>query len=179
VEDMPGGEVAHRPLHFIWMVDCSGSMAGEKIASLNHAINEAVPEMKNVARANPFADVFVRAITFSTGAMWHIQTPTLVEEFTWTDVAAVRGVTDLGRTLTMVADELRIPPMTDRAFPPVIVLLSDGQPTDDYKSGLNALMNQPWGVKAVRIAVAIGRDADTDVLQKFMGHPELTPLFAN
>jgi len=40
-------------------------------------------------------------------------------------------------------------------------------------------MDLPWGKKAVRIAVAIGRDADHDVLQKFIGHPELKPLQAN
>ena len=27
----PGGELATRPLHFIWIADCSGSMSGEKI----------------------------------------------------------------------------------------------------------------------------------------------------
>jgi uncharacterized protein with von Willebrand factor type A (vWA) domain len=28
---MPGGGVARRPLHFIVMADCSGSMKGEKM----------------------------------------------------------------------------------------------------------------------------------------------------
>ena len=40
-------------------------------------------------------------------------------------------------------------------------------------------MDQAWGKKAVRIAIAIGEDADHDVLQKFIGHPELKPLQAN
>lgn len=34
----PGGELASRPLHFFWVVDCSGSMYGEKIGTVNHAI---------------------------------------------------------------------------------------------------------------------------------------------
>lgn len=69
--------------------------------------------------------------------------------------------------------------MTERALPPVLVLISDGQPTDDFERGLEALMDQPWGKKAVRIAIAIGEDADHEVLQKFIGHPELKPLQAN
>ena len=89
------------------------------------------------------------------------------------------GVTDLGKALSMLAEQLRIPPMTDRALPPVLVLISDGCPTDDFHKGLQALMNEPWGKKAVRIAIAIGEDADTEVLQKFIGHPELQPLQAN
>jgi uncharacterized protein YegL len=85
----------------------------------------------------------------------------------------------LGKALTILADQLKVPPMTDRALPPVLVLLSDGQPTDDFASGLRALMDQPWGKKAVRIAIALGEDADHEVLQKFIGHPELKPLQAN
>jgi uncharacterized protein YegL len=69
--------------------------------------------------------------------------------------------------------------MTDRALPPVLVLISDGQPTDDFSSGLNKLMEQPWGKKAVRIAIAVGGDADHEVLQKFIGNPELLPLQAD
>src|SRR5208282_899522 len=35
---MPGGGVARRPLHFIVMADCSGSMKGEKMQALNYAL---------------------------------------------------------------------------------------------------------------------------------------------
>lgn len=175
----PGGELATRPLHFIWMADCSGSMAVDgKIQSLNTAIKEAIPNMQTVADENPNAQVLVRAIKFSSGAQWHVSQPTEVADFRWEDLTA-DGVTDMGKALTMVADQLRIPPMTERALPPVLVLISDGQPTDDYASGLKALMEQPWGRKAVRIAIAIGEDADGEVLQRFIGNPELKPLQAN
>jgi uncharacterized protein YegL len=174
----PGGELATRPLHFIWIADCSGSMAGEKIRVLNTAIREAIPHMRSVADENPNAEVLVRAIQFSSGARWHISQPTPVADFRWTDLTA-EGVTDLGQALSMVADQLKIPPMTDRALPPVLALVSDGQPTDDFAKGLRALMDQPWGRKAVRVAIAIGDDADEEVLQRFIGHSELKPLQAN
>jgi uncharacterized protein YegL len=175
----PGGELATRPLHFIWMADCSGSMDVDgKIQSLNTAIKEAIPSMRSVADQNPNAQVLVRAVKFSSGAQWHVSQPTEVADFRWEDLAA-EGVTDMGKALLMVAEQLRIPPMVERALPPVLVLISDGQPTDDYASGLKALMDQPWGRKAVRIAIAIGEDADTEVLQKFIGNPELKPLQAN
>lgn len=174
----PGGELSTRPLHFIWIVDCSGSMAGEKIDSLNFAIREALPAMVDSAEENPNAQVLVRALKFSDGASWHVADPTPVEKFQWKDVRA-DGLTDMGKALSMVAEQLQIPPMTDRALPPVLVLLSDGQPTDDYSKGLQELMDVPWGKKAVRIAIAIGQDADHDQLQKFIGHSELKPLQAN
>jgi uncharacterized protein YegL len=175
----PGGEMASRPLHFIWIADCSGSMGFDgKIQSLNTAIREAIPHMRHVAKENPNAQVLVRAVKFSRGAQWHVAQPTLVEDFEWTDLQA-EAVTDMGRALALVAEQMKIPPMTDRALPPVLVLISDGQPTDDFAAGLKSLLDLPWGKKAVRVAIAIGEDADLDVLQKFIAHPELKPLQAN
>lgn len=175
----PGGEMATRPLHFIWITDCSGSMSVDgKMQTLNNAIRETIPHMRDVADENPNAQVLVRSLKFSSGAQWHVSQPTDVADFKWTDIDA-DGFTDMGKAFSMIADQLKIPPMTDRALPPVLVLLSDGQPTDDYVSGLKELMDQPWGKKAVRIAIAIGADCDLDVLQKFIGHPEIKPLQAN
>lgn len=176
---LPGEGLSNRPLHFIWICDCSGSMSvNGKIQILNTAIRDAIPLMRKEANENPNAEVLVRALKFSSGAQWHIAQPTPVESFNWIDLST-EGVTDMGRALSMVADQLKIPPMTDRALPPVLVLISDGQPTDDFSSGLNKLMEQPWGKKAVRIAIAVGGDADHEVLQKFIGNPELLPLQAD
>jgi len=176
---LPGGAISNRPLHFIWLCDCSGSMSiNGKIEVLNRAIRESLPEMKRVANDNPNANVLVRAIKFSDSAQWHVPTETPVNSFNWTDLTA-GGLTDMGKALLLLAEQLKMPPMTDRALPPVLVLVSDGQPTDDFDTGLRALMNEPWGKKAVRIAIAVGQDADKDTLQKFINHPELRPLEAN
>lgn len=178
MSNRPGGELAARPLHFIWIVDCSGSMSGDKIESLNTAIKESIPSMRKVANENPNANVLVRAIKFSDGAQWHIAQPMPVASFNWADLSA-DGLTDMGKALRMVADQLKMPPMADRALPPVLVLMSDGQPTDDFAAGLNALNSEPWGKRAVRVAIGIGQDADLDVLQRFIGNSEIKPLQAN
>ena len=106
-----------------------------KIQSLNTAIREAIPHMQGVADENPNAEVLVRALKFSSGAQWHISQPTLVADFKWADLTA-DGVTDMGKALSMVSEQLAMPPMTERALPPVLVLISDGQPTDDFAGGL-------------------------------------------
>ncbi|KUO19074.1 vWA domain-containing protein [Streptomyces dysideae] len=170
--------MANRPVHFIWLLDCSYSMQGEKIAKLNYAIREAVPEMRAVAHDNPAAQLLLRTITFSTTAQWHHQIPVPVDDFTWQDVE-VDGMTNLGEALTLVSRELQSPPMPERALKPVLALVSDGGPTDDWKAGLKAIDATPWGRKAVRVAIAIGHDADRGVLQEFLGNPEMQPLDAN
>lgn len=168
----PGGELASRPLHFFWVVDCSGSMYGEKIGAVNHAIQTTIPEMADAARGNPNAELLVRTLKFSNGASWVTPTPVNIEDFAWDDLDA-GGVTDLGKAFDLLAAQLTIPPMTDRALPPVIVLLSDGQPTDDYKKELDKLLQLPWAKKAVRIAISIGQDADDHILEQFTGNREL------
>jgi len=175
---MPGGPIASRPLHFVWIADCSGSMSTDgKIQTLNIAVREALPAMVAAADENPEVQVLTHVLAFSTGAHWLTPQPIPVESFSWVDLSA-EGVTDLGKALSLVADEFSVSKMPTRAVPPVVVLLSDGQPTDDWKKGLARFMSEPWGQKAVRIAIAIGRDADKDVLREFIGHGEIPVLEA-
>jgi uncharacterized protein YegL len=63
--------------------------------------------MQKEANENPNAQVLVRALKFSSGAQWHIAQPTPVENFKWTDLTS-DGVTDMGKALSMVADQLKI-----------------------------------------------------------------------
>ena len=121
----PDGKMASRPLHFFWVLDCSGSMAGAKIQQLNFAIRECIPAMQEEARQNPECEMLVRAVAFSSGARWHVAQPTPVAQFTWTDIQA-DGVTDMGRAMELLADALNVTAMGERALPPVLVLISDG-----------------------------------------------------
>jgi uncharacterized protein YegL len=179
MDKRPGGTMARRELHFIWLLDTSGSMnADGKIQALNVAIRETVPQLQAVARENSNVDVLVRAITFSTGARWHIEEPTPISKLRWIDVVA-GGHTDMGEALGMVADALKVPPMPERAVSPVLVLVTDGHHTDDVDGGLARLMAERWGREAVRLAIALGRDVSNDTLQKFIGDDALKPLQAN
>jgi len=107
---------------------------------------------------------------------------TPVSEFRWQDIEA-GGVTALGEALTMVGDALQPPLMTDRALPPVIALVTDGLPTDDFQAGLNHLLSKPWGRQAVRIVVAIGEDSASneaqEIFRAFIANDSLRPFQAN
>ncbi len=170
--------IARRQLHFVFVLDCSGSMAGEKMASLNYALASAIPAMREAAADNPETDLLVRVVRFSDTAHWHVATPTPVAAFRWTDLTA-GGETRLGAALSLVASGLTADHMPGRQLPPVVVLVSDGQPTDDHKAGLAALVTSPYGRKSIRLAIAIGGDADIDVLDAFIGHPEFRALEAH
>ncbi len=163
---LPG--IARQPLHLFLLLDCSGSMAADgKIQALNVAVREALPHLNDVNETNPHAQLLLRAITFSTGARWHVQEPTPVDEVEWVSTTA-GGYTDLGSAIELLLPELTTPPMAPNALPPAIVLVSDGMPTDDFDASLEALLATEWGRDSLRAGVAIGRDADRETIRRFM-----------
>ncbi len=172
--------MASRPLHFFWLIDGSGSMrAGGKIDAVNRAIRESIPYLRATARDNPQATLFVNAIRFGDDARWIGDKLKTVAEYRWQDIEA-GGATALGEALTLVGEALQPPLMTDRGLTPVIVLVTDGLPTDDYQAGLDHLLSKPWGRQSLRLVFALGEDAATDdarkIFQAFMGAGPLAPL---
>jgi uncharacterized protein YegL len=177
--ERPGSTLAARPLHFFIVADCSGSMAADgKMQALNNAIRETLPHLVDVANQNPHAAVLVRSIAFSSGARWHIEQPTTVDQLEWQDLTT-GGYTDLGAALDLLALQLAPPAIEERALPPAILLISDGMPTDDYKPAMGRFLDEPMGRRAVRMAVGIGRDADLEVLERFVGSSGNGALTAN
>lgn len=174
----PGERYSTRPLHLVWVLDCSASMRGERITSVNFAIKESIPALQALAAENPQVEVLVQAIGFSTGARWHIGVPTPVEVLTWPDLAA-GGRADMGAALSLLAEELGKRPLPERALPPVVVLVSSAPPTDDFETGLSRLLGEPWGRRAMKIGVYIGEHADRQALQRFIGDPQRRPLQAS
>jgi uncharacterized protein YegL len=170
--------LARRQLQVILALDCSGSMKGDRIASLNYALRTAIPELRHVAADNPEVDVRLRVLRFASKAEWHIAEPVPVDEIRWVDLTA-DGETHMGDALRMIAQTLAPEAMTGRQLPPVIVLASDGYPTDDYEGGLEALFAADHAESAIRIAIAIGSEADLEILERFIRHPTMKPLRAN
>ena len=151
----------------VLVVDQSGSMEGSKIGSLNTAMEEVIPEIRDIGEAD--ADIKVAVLTFSSGSQWMYQEPIPIEDFKWKNVTA-NGVTDLGDAFSKLAGKLsrneflKSPTIS---FAPVMFLMSDGYPTDDYKEGLEKLKNNKWYKAGIKVALAIGEDADQDVLAEF------------
>ncbi|MBN2464984.1 tellurium resistance protein [candidate division WOR-3 bacterium] len=153
-------------------------MAGDKIQQLNTAIRQATPELRWCQDEHPEAMVLVRAVRYCRKAEWHLGTPTPVAELDWPELEAEEGGCAMGAALELVAQVLDVPPMPSKAFPPVLVLVADSGPSDDFFAGLRALMAKPWGRRATRLAVRIGRDVDCGLLQQFMGQDACGPLEA-
>lgn len=167
-------EVPRRTMVLFFVVDTSGSMGGAKIGTVNSAIEEIVPELKDISETNADAQIKVATLAFSTGAHWVDSAPVAAENFRWNYLDA-NGVTDLGEACNQLNDKLsRNAFMSDAtgSFAPAIFLMSDGEPTDNYKHGLDKLKQNNWFKKAIKVAVAIGDDANKTVLADFTGNSE-------
>ena len=167
-------EVPRRTMVLFFVVDTSGSMNGAKIGTVNSAIEEIVPELKDISEKNADAQIKIATLAFSTGARWVDSAPVAAENFRWNYLDA-NGVTDLGEACIQLNEKLsRNAFMSDAtgSFAPAIFLLSDGEPTDNYKYGLEKLKQNNWYKKAIKVAVAIGEDANKTVLSDFTGNIE-------
>ena len=180
---MPGGGISRRPLHFIILADCSGGMKGEKIQALNFAIADMMPHLAAWERDQEQAQVLVRAVAFATEPRWHIRDPAPVSKIRWKPLQAVpKGLTNMGPAFAMVAGALAPGRLERRALRPALLLITDGMSTDApgaLKAGLSALMSQPAGRAALRLSLAIGRDAQSDALKDFIGDPSVPVLVAD
>jgi len=167
-------EIARRQMTIFFIVDTSGSMAGEKIGAVNTAIREVLPELSDISSGNADSNIKVACLEFSSGCRWGFQ-PSNVEGLTWHDLHA-DGCTDIDDAFTELNSKLSRGAFLNSPtgnFAPVLFLMSDGQPTNDYHSALNVLRENKWFKCAIRAAVAIGEDADKHMLADFTGNPEL------
>jgi len=164
--------IAKRDMVLFFLVDQSGSMAGKKIGAVNIAIREVIPELRGVGGSD--ANIKIAALLFSSGCRWMYADPIAAKDFQWTPVQA-SGVTDFGAALQELSKKMSKSVFLSSslgAVAPAIFLMSDGQPTDEYKEALNTLKNNNWFKHAIRVAVAIGDDADINVLAEFTGNTE-------
>lgn len=171
--------IPKRVMPIFFIIDTSGSMEGKKIGAVNSAIEELIPDLRHLSDSQADSEIKLGVMTFSTGCEWI--TPSLMPLDAFDDWAPLDagGLTDLGAAFTELNEKLSKNGFMDRGsassgfYAPVIILLSDGGPTDDYLSALKVLKQNKWYKSALKIAIAIGEDANRDVLKKAIGNVEL------
>lgn len=168
-------EIPRKTMIIFFLIDTSGSMEGDKIASVNDAMRELIPDLKNISDSNADALIKIAVLDFASGTEWVTPIPQDLDTFRWEDLEA-GGVTDLGEACRELNAKLsRDAFLQDKVgnFAPVIILLSDGEPTDDFKGGFAELKQNKWFDAAIKVALAVGNDADFDTLADFTGNKEL------
>ena len=176
----PGGETSKRISKVIFLCDSSGSMQDNgKIHELNNCLREAVPHIKKIDEETASADIRISVMSFDDTPKWLVQDEP-IKDFIWKDLKVnPNGETNIGQAFSMLAMEMNNPSMPERGFPPLVVVITDGMATDSYKIGLDEFLNTKWGQKSVRQSIAIGKDADVSVLNKFINNSEIKPILVS
>lgn len=159
-----------------YLVDTSGSMSGSKIGTVNAAMEECIPMLKEVAKANDDAEIKVAILQFSSGCQWITPEsgPVGLDDLVWNDLTA-GGLTDFGIALKELDKRLSRKEYLQSqtgAYAPVILLLSDGEPTDNWQDALKQIKENNWFKHAIKIAIDIEEGSDRDVLTVFTGNSE-------
>ena len=164
--------VSRKSLVIFFLIDTSGSMKGTKMGELNTAMEELVPEIRRIGEAD--TDVKVAVLTFSTNLAWMYSEPISIEEFEWNRLAA-NGITNMGAAFEELNIRLSRNSFLNSpslSFAPVIFLMTDGYPTDDYKAGLRKLQVNSWYRYGLKVALGIGKEANDDMLAEFTTNPD-------
>ena len=167
-------EPAKKSMTIFFLIDVSGSMKGTKIGSLNGTMEELLPSLVGVGEAS--TDVKIAIMKFSTDVEWVTPEPVRIEEYQYWNRLEAEGLTFMGDAFLELSKKLSRNSFLSSpsiSFAPVIFLLSDGSPNDDWKKGLETLRQNKWFQHALKIALGIGSKVNMDVLRAFTGNDEL------
>lgn len=167
-----------RVMTLFYVIDTSGSMSGTRIGQVNEAMRETFPLLKEIADANDDAEIKVAILKFSDGCSWVTPStgPVNLEDIVYNPLSA-GGLTDFGAALKELDSKLSKNEFLNNqtgAYAPVILLLSDGGPTDEtvWPKALEQLKKNKWFQHAIKIAIDIESGSDRSVLEAFTGSAE-------
>ena len=156
------------PLYFL--LDVSESMVGEPIERVQEGIATIVRDL----RTDPYAleTVYISLLIFAGKA--HRLAPLLELAQFYPPRLPIGSGTSLGAALRLLMDELdqhvvRASAQTKGDWKPLVFLLTDGMPTDDYSAAVSEWQTR-FKMRVNLLAIGFGNSADAQVLHQLTEH---------
>ena len=153
-----------RRLPVYLLLDTSSSMNGAPIEAVREGVKLLTATLRQDPQALEMACISV--ITFDSEAR-QVAPLTDLASFQPPDIKA-NGSTSMGAAMSLLAERIGDEVIKTTAeqrgdWKPLVFMMTDGSPTDNWKDGLDPLLKQPLGIF---VACAVGAGADTDVLKQ-------------
>ena len=136
-----------------------------RISVLNDAVKKMLQTLSKYER--DATEFLVAVITFGEDTRLALP-PSPASDVRFDDLQA-NGNTPLGKALdiakNLIEDKNQIP---SRSYRPLVVLVSDGEPNDDWQGRLDNFIQNGRTAKCDRMALAISNEADRAMLAKFV-----------
>jgi len=152
--------IAKQKLNIMMIVDTSTSMRGERIGQVNRAIRDIRQYLTSLESENSNVDFYLTVITFSTEArLLNGDREKRIDDFRFEDIRA-GGWSNLHlayETLeTLMKKEKQGGVMPDYGgVAPILLLLTDGHPTQKSEAQMAILNRMPWFRVALKYGIAI------------------------
>ena len=148
------------------LVDTSNSMIGEKSQQVETALENFKERLHEINLDYPEAKVEISILCFADKATWVAkkQSP---EDLFWE--MPYGTYTCMGKAFMELKKELSKKSVIDNNRNILIILLTDGLPTDDAETALIDLENNSCFLSCYRFAYALGNDVDRECLHDFTG----------
>jgi len=174
-----------RVMNVFMIVDTSGSMAGDRIGSVNQAIKETVDELRKVQKNGKGVEIRLALMSFNYTAEWITTLPEPVDKFTFAKFTNPQGGTNAADAFQKLSEKLSRTAFMNASsghYQPLILFLSDGESREGWESKLETLKGNLWYQCATRVAIAAGKEATTTEAMRlflaFTGNSEMV-IFAD
>lgn len=152
-----------RRLPVYLLLDVSGSMTGEPIESVRNGVQQLITELRNEPQALETA--YLSVITFESVAKQVVPLTDLIS-FQEPNFEA-GGATELGAALELVVQKIESEIITNTPnqkgdYKPLVFLMTDGEPTDNWRKGADMIKNKRINL----IACAAGYNANSTLLRQ-------------
>lgn len=169
----------------IFVVDCSKSMEDNgRIQAVNAALHELKFRLSEI-KSNNNLDLKIAIMGFTSSAKWELAL-TPIDEVVLNSISVRAGLTEYGvvfRELNRVLSKDEFMNHVGKKAAPVIIFLTDGEPTDDYLPDLEKLMKNGWFSCANRSAILMGDAFSNDIaksaVEKFVSNPHTDVVSAD
>lgn len=158
-----------------FVLDCSYSTFGNPINELNEGLPVLFDAIKSDEIARTAAEIAV--VTFGGTAEKKLDFHPVIKQ--QVPVLTASGCTPMGAAVNMMLDMLDQAKQAYRAagidyYQPWLVIMSDGQPTDDIEEAVRRTVDLVQNKKLTVFPIGIGPAADMNVLRRFS--PAREPL---